>query len=354
MSRFVYNFRKFEKELLQRRRDMIAERKVINLIRQIEHVKGKADPKIFKKCDEYAKDVFGSKRYAHGLKLYSIIAGEFKEGWIPENYYFRIVNPIIKGPYEILSELKSLQSRIFNTEAFPDIAYYVNGLWLDRDYNPIPESVLKNLLFGNSEKIVFKQDLYGRGSGVSFYTEKSFDIPKIKRLGNGVFQPYIYQHEFFNGFTTPSVATLRLNSVIEKNGKASIRGCVLKFARGNDSHLTQISSTRMAVAVNTETGQLSTNAYDHSWRSYDQHPDTQIAFADQQIPFFDNCKKVILKMHDQIPQVGSVGWDLIIDNQNNVMVMEWNGTVNGISFTEAVQGPNFLGLGWEQLWKNKF
>ncbi len=351
MSRFVYNFRKFEKELLQRRRDRIARRKTIQLIRQLEYENGKVDPKIFKRCNEYALEVLGSERFAHGLWFYSTIAGEFKEGWVPENYYFRVVNPIIKGPYEILSELKSPQSRIFDSEAFPDIAYYVNGLWLDRDYHPIPESGLQNVLFGNSEKIVFKQDLYGRGTGIYFYTEKSFDTSKIRRLGNGVFQSYISQHEFFNQFTTTSVATIRLNSVIEKSGEASIRGCALRLGSKHDTHVNQHSGVR--VAVDAKTGQLSSIAYDRSWRSYDRHPDTNVSFDNKQIPFFDDCKREVLRLHNQIPQVGSVGWDLVVDNQNSVKIMEWNGTVNGISFNEATQGPGFLGLGWEQLWKKE-
>ena len=45
----------------------------------------------------------------------------------------------------------------------------------------------------------------------------------------------------------------------------------------------------------------------------------------------------------------SIGWDVTLDDQENLRVMEWNAGHNGIKFTEATQGPCFSDLRREWL-----
>ena len=57
-------------------------------------------------------------------------------------------------------------------------------------------------------------------------------------------------------------------------------------------------------------------------------------------------------MHSNIPFARCLGWDLIVDKHNNVLLIEVNGGHSGIRFTEMVQGPCFIGLNWENLHKS--
>jgi hypothetical protein len=52
-----------------------------------------------------------------------------------------------------------------------------------------------------------------------------------------------------------------------------------------------------------------------------------------------------------VPFTSIIGWDVAVDENHNVKVMEWNGDHNDIKFSEATQGPCFSDLGWEELWK---
>lgn len=52
-----------------------------------------------KLCNDYAQDIFGSSLYAHWLKVYTLVAGVFKEGWIPDNYYGAVVLPVLNGQH---------------------------------------------------------------------------------------------------------------------------------------------------------------------------------------------------------------------------------------------------------------
>jgi hypothetical protein len=44
-------------------------------------------------------------------------------------------------------------------------------------------------------------------------------------------------------------------------------------------------------------------------------------------------------------------WDLCIDGDGAVRVLEWNGGHNDITFSEATQGPCFADLDRETLWR---
>ena len=79
--------------------------------KNIEKYKGKTDPELLRLSQEYAKDVFGWKGYAPWLHLNSTVAGEFKEGWIPANYYYEIVVPKIEGRHGKVSNIKTLTNK---------------------------------------------------------------------------------------------------------------------------------------------------------------------------------------------------------------------------------------------------
>ena len=71
----------------------------------------------------------------------------------------------------------------------------------------------------------------------------------------------------------------------------------------------------------------------------------------RRIPNFDNCVSVALELHRMIPYIRCVGWDIVVDKDNAVKVMEWNAVHNDIKLSEATQGPCFSDLGWEKLWQ---
>jgi len=99
------------------------------LLKSIESEKGNISEKIRRLLREYAQDILGWTGFSPWLNVYSAIAGEFKEGWIPDNYYGWVVVPKVKGLYGETGNLKPLSSKLLNTDRLPDLLYYVNGLF---------------------------------------------------------------------------------------------------------------------------------------------------------------------------------------------------------------------------------
>jgi len=319
------------------------------VLTDLELVKGKTNPKLIKLSDEYARDVLGWHVYAPWLYVYSAVAGDFKEGWIPDNYYGEVVIPATQGNYRVLSLLKALSNQLFQRNVLPDVAYYINGLFFGKNLTVLDESEVKEVLFRNGDVVVYKLERGLRGKGIFLFDKDSFDTKKVRVLGDGVFQDYIDQHPFFKEYMPSSVATLRITTIIDECGNSSVRACYLRMGRSVDTHVK--SSSQIRISVNLKTGELDALGYLTTWLTVDKHSDTGIAFAGRRIPNFDNCISAALELHRLIPYVRCVGWDMVVDKDNEVKVMEWNSGHNDIKFSEATQGPCFSDLGWEKLWQ---
>ncbi|RPH77343.1 MAG: hypothetical protein EHM77_08155, partial [Planctomycetaceae bacterium] len=83
------------------------------------------------------------------------------------------------------------------------------------------------------------------------------------------------------------------------------------------------------------------------------HPDTGLVFAGYELPMFRETAAAMVKYHESFPLSGIIGWDVCIDRECRPQVFEWNLWRAGITFGETTGGPNFRGLGWENLWKDQ-
>ena len=300
-----------------------------------------------KLCDEYALDVFKSKRYAPWLYVYCAVAREFKEGWIPDNYYRVHIVPKIKGKYGSLSLLKPLNSLLFHSANFPDILAFVNGKFIVPKTLEIPTGDIKSYLFKDHDRVVYKLDNSLQGRGIHVFTEKNFSIETVQLLGNGLFQSYITQHEDLAKFPSAAVSTLRLTTVLGKNGLPSVRGCYLRLGAANDKYVT--STTHIRVPLNLINGKMEGVGYTPDWKQIYEYPHDGCRFRGFQYPHYHEACSLVLTLHKKMPFVHSIGWDICVDRHREVKIMEWNGAHNDIKFSEATQGPCFSDLGWEKI-----
>ena len=128
------------------------------ILKSLEDKYGRTNPTHIRLADAYARDVLGHACYAPWLRVYTAFARTFKEGWIPDNYYGHIVVPAMKGWYGQISNLKALTSTVFRSDAFPDVACYVNGLFLGTDNARICERDVAAFLFRETDRVTFKAE----------------------------------------------------------------------------------------------------------------------------------------------------------------------------------------------------
>ncbi len=316
------------------------------ILKNIESDRGALSRKLGVECDDYAIEILGDKKYAPWLYVYSAIAGQFKEGWIPDNFYGAQVVPEINGHYGACASLKPLNTLFFNAGEFPDLGSYVNGLFLDRFYRVHSAKDFKEIIFSDCQHVIFKADKSLKGKEIYFFDSATFNAEDLEGLGNGVFQRYVNQHPLFHEYTPQSVATIRITTAIDSQGKTSARGCYLRLGAEHDTHVQSASS--VSIPIDLVTGTLSDTGYMPSWTTTRLHPASRKEFTDVKIPKFGKCVDVVTSLHLKVPFVGCIGWDVTLDENGEVVVLEWNGGHNGIKFTEATQGPSFTDLGWEK------
>ncbi|WP_152206750.1 sugar-transfer associated ATP-grasp domain-containing protein [Marinobacter changyiensis] len=315
-------------------------------LKNLEPEHGPLSKQLTRECDDYAIDILGDKNYAPWLYAYSVVAGQFKQGWIPDNFYETKVVPNINGHYGACASLKPLNSIFFQAKEFPDLGSFVNGLFLDRSYRVHSPKDFKDLLFTDCNRIIFKSDKSFRGYGIHIFDRTKFNVGDFETLGNGVFQRYVDQHPLFNEYTPKSVATIRITTAVDDEGKASARGSYLRLGSEHDSHVQ--SATAIGIPIDLVTGVLSDVGYTVSWTTIRSHPANHKSFANVKIPNFEKCIDVVTSLHLKVPFVRCIGWDVTLDKNGEVVVLEWNGAYNGVKLTEATQGPSFADLKWEK------
>lgn len=322
------------------------EYQVSKILKGIEPEHGTLTENSIRECDNYAMEILGHKKYAPWLYVYSAISGQFKEGWIPDNFYGSQVVPNINGHYGTCASLKPLNAKFFHTKEFPDIGSFVNGLFLDTNYQAYSEKSFIKHLFRNCDRIVFKTDKSLKGKGIHFFNPNSFSAEYVKSLGNGVFQSFVEQHSLFDEFAPESVATIRLTTVVNDDGEVSVRGSHLRLGTESDTHVK--SATEVRVPITPGTGELDKAGYLPSYLTIYSHPTSQKSFDNVTIPNFKKCVATVNRLHLKVPFVRCIGWDVTLDKEGEVVILEWNGGHNGIKFTEATSGPSFSDLNWER------
>ncbi|MUH35601.1 hypothetical protein D9O36_07100 [Zobellia amurskyensis] len=349
-EKFKSYLKQSSNSLLDRRYHYLQNNLANKALKEIEKDRGILDTKLKKTANAYAIETLGWKGYSPWLYVYSAIKGSFKEGWIPDNYYGKVVIPTIQGDYGKISFLKPLCNRILKEEVSPEIASFINGFWFDKNLKPIARQLLKKLIFSNNEKIVCKLDQSYQGRGVFLLKQNTFDLDLLEKKGNCVLQKYIEQHPFFNEFMSHSVATIRLTTVVDNENRISLRAGYVRFGRANETHVQ--SSNHIRVPLGLRNGTFYAEGYLPDWKTSTVHPDSGVSFSHKTIPQYNECVQLAIKLHGQLPMVRSIGWDFTIDKENRPVLMEWNGYSNDIKFSEATQGPCFKDLNWHLLNKS--
>lgn len=318
------------------------------VLKAVERQRGTISRTQIAQCDQYAIETLGSKSYAPWLYVYAALSGGFREGWIPDNYYGAVVSPQLKGSHGAISGLKSMSGRVFDSQKFPDVAYSINGKLLDTSYRVLSDNQqIMGALFGSGDQIIFKMDHSSRGDGVRFFDKKTWSSVCLSALGNGVFQQKIVQHPLFASFGSSAVATLRLTTLADTTGQVTLRAAYVRLGANGD--LQVMSASHIRVPVDLKSGRLDTLGYLSDWTTTVGHPASGKCFANESIPSRRQSIDAVIALHQKVPFVACIGWDVAINEQGGVEIMEWNGEHNDIKFSEATQGPCFVDQHWERL-----
>lgn len=139
-------------------------------------------------------------------------------------------------------------------------------------------------------------------------------------------------------FNAKCVNTIRVMSILDKNGKCDILKTILRVGVG-DSIVDNYHAGGVIYSVDSETGII-----DHPGQSRFKdgvlvQPLTDIVMVGQKLPNWDILLNVVKSAHESIPECRYIGWDVAI-------------TENGVVLIEANHDPDYEL--YESLGKNGF
>lgn len=235
---------------------------------------------------------------------------------------------------------KNFEEKVANIFKFPNnIVRCIDGEFYDKNFNYISINDAMDLL-RKYNKAVFKRTLGdGHGKGVSIVNENEYEN-QIKKFGdNYVVQELIKQHNFLSNFNESSVNVIRITSVLWK-GKVYILSGILRVgAPGSFCDHLGSNSTGPRIIGLDENGKLNAYCVDpDNVIKYDSIYGKKIV---GKIPFYNEMKKLVCEQHSKFIHHKIIGWDLTLNDKNEIVCIEFNSNAPGIIQSQMVCGPIF-------------
>jgi len=290
---------------------------------------------------DYCKHKFGSTYYWPWLVLYTELRGEFKEGWIPNDYYrFQLLPKLNPEKFVKFSEAKTIDYKIFPELIIEPLFLRLNGFYYDIEGNVKSDSEIQEFLNSINREIIIKPDAGLGGGGIIFKDSKNVSISELPDNENLLFQEVVNQNSIMSTLYPHSINTFRVLTCIDDNGFVNVKFMIIRFGRGG-ARVDNATGGGGWIFVDSN-GLTVDSAYDVKGRFFGkEHPDTGKKFADLKLPFVDKVKKICVEAHYSFPYTRIIGWDVYINENEEPKLIEWNANNPFFWPIEAYFGPFF-------------
>ena len=153
------------------------------------------------------------------------------------------------------------------------------------------------------------------GKGISTIDYVSEDEAKkmysnIKEK-NILIEEIAVNHHEIKRFNPSSTNTIRIYTVVEKDGSVSIVGAIIRIG-SKGACVDNYHSGGVAAAIDIDTGIIISKLVDINNKRYVLHPTNHIQIIGSKIPNFDELKKSVKQAALLFPTSRYIGWDICI------------------------------------------
>ncbi len=282
--------------------------------------------------------------------------------YIPEFERFMNFDKSMNDFLEDKNNLYTIQDYL-NVKMPKKIISCQSGTYMDSDNNVIDKSEVIKKLYDIGEKFykVSVDTCSGVGCKLLNFEkgiEKNYNLKiedLIDTLGtNFIIQERIKCHESLAEIYPDSVNTFRIITYRWKNKILHVP-CMMRIGR-NGSFLDNAHAGGIFIAIDDD-GTLHEKAITEFKDEFYEHPNTNYVFKDKKIELFPNVLKKCISMHKQLPNVGVLNWDLTLDSEGDIVLIEINVNGGGIWAPQLCHGVPVFGdltdeiLRWTSLMK---
>ena len=312
------------------------------------------------KIDNFYKLNYGKKIKYDWHRLYQSYTGIFNEKYFPEVLFSTELEPIFNKS-EIAKVLcdKNLLTQLFAQSGVKIPKTYfscVNGVLRNGDNKLISFEEATSLIF--DKDCVLKKTIEtssGRDVFICKFNQGVDDVSNlgiqeiIKQLGSHyIAQEKLSQFDELNKLYPKSVNTFRVMSYIVE-GSIYVAPLALRIARGGADR-DNIHYGGITIGVSDD-GYLFHSAYSEFGEMFSEHPDTKVVFKDYKISKIKEIIESAKCLHACIPQLKMISWDLTINKEGEICLIEANTSGQSAWFPQMIQGKALFGEQTEYMLK---
>ena len=255
-----------------------------------------------------------------------------------------ILNPLNHAPSGTNREScfadKNYAELIMGSLRFPKAVFRrLHGHFYDASLRRITEEDALALA-APYEQLVFKQSVDGaHGHGVKLANREDYAGLLRSHGENYVVQERVRQHPVLAYFNESSVNILRVTSLCWKGEVYILSGILRIGAPGSFCDHTPHGGTHNLDVAVMEDGSLGATAFDpdhcHVYDTVYGKP------IQGYIPRYQELKELVIQEHSKYPDYALIGWDFTLDEDENIICMEFNTKWPGISASQYAHGAIF-------------
>jgi hypothetical protein len=301
----------------------------------------------------YVRNYWGNNKY-WDFFFHSLPHVKPSNKFIPRDYYAIVVESALQNSrFGDFATEKNYYDKIFAGHGvlLPKTYYKViDGVLFDEDFKRTSIKGIHDSL--NNQLVVIKGTLTSSGTGVKKFTlqdgfycsqKEKLEYNDIVKLfdGNLICQEVVKQHPFLESYHPSSLNTLRLFTYRSiKTNQVHITLSMLRMGI-KGSFLDNVSAGGIACGIGLETGLLMKYAFDKYGNSWTEHPDTGVKFENQPIPYYKLIEQKVKELADVLAHSRLIGWDVSINENGQVILIEPNIGVGTWMMQAASGTPTF-------------
>lgn len=278
-------------------------------------------------------------------KFYSDCNGNFAAGYVPENLFYVKMEPAFNATlfFPALSD-KNLIEKLFAGINQPEtVIRNSNGFFFHSGKLITLDQAVNCCL--RQKKMIIKPtiDSWG-GKNVLLFSGRSKDDDKDKKYIEKLFRDYksnfivqkvVEQHPEMSRLNSTSLNTIRVMSFL-KDTEIIVLSIVVRI--GRKGAITDNATTGGIPCGVKCDGRLNDIGFDLSGRPFTM-TDSGIKLKDIQLPFMEKISNTVKTLHANMPYFRIISWDLAIDVDGNVILIEHNDLGQDINFHQLNNGP---------------
>lgn len=223
---------------------------------------------------------------------------------------------------------------------------FVRGAFYDEEFRWVSETAAQSILDSTQEELIGKvcvNSLGGHGITKFEPHDERLKVDWIKKqAASYVIQEKIKQCDFSAQFNPHSANSCKIVTLrCPWSGEIKVVKAGMRFGQ-TKSVFDNLSSGGLSVCVNVETGALSPVAY--NWFHCDPHPThplTGVKFGGTVHPHWEAMKAAAIKYAAKVPDMNMLSWDMLVDADGNVKILEVNATSQSSDWLQFAYGSLF-------------